>query len=490
MIAGVVGGIAGARMGQSLAPNAQQGSPNASALSSLVQMLSRVQQQGPPRIMGATGTVMEGRTEGMTARQMTAALHGASPAGSITGESAATPALSDLAATAQQAAEALRSLARSKGDGTTPSMAGQAAPPIQTGQPPEEPPRQASPAELAHRGNVMRAGEQRALRDPVAYSNLIQSPPRPQLAANLGNKLLRAEMAGPQSAGGYSTLIPPPPAPGTLPAGPAKPPEIDIKSMVGQDAAQYGAAAQTSRLAQGGVAATAGGEMAAFAGSLLKGATSVIGLTVAAIAAVKGIKAMGEAAVEAQRQYAPFHGGLATQMAKSDIQQINQQRQYAQATGGSAALMTQSQRGLREQWEPLSEDLGTITNLLTTGLIEVGTVTATIAKTAMGVARPLLKWLEKEAAKEAGGAGIPMQDFLRAVRDNGFTTGGGGAFGNRANMPKHPPMGLHAAAPVAAHANIAPGRVGGARDRGIQNSAIPKSSFAGGDDAFGGDVTL
>ena len=112
-------------------------------------------------------------------------------------------------------------------------------------------------------------------------------------------------------------------------------------------------------------AVRAGGTLAAAAGGpagLAVGAVALLGT--AALAATKKIKDFADATLESQRELARFEGKIASVFARLDRQEAILAARTAAGTSGSTQLLGEQMMALRDEWQPMREDLATLKNLM------------------------------------------------------------------------------------------------------------------------------
>ena len=136
----------------------------------------------------------------------------------------------------------------------------------------------------------------------------------------------------------------------------------------GAAAAGGGAAAATGAVAAGAGLTVASGPAAPIVGTIV-----AMGLlTTAAVSAVKGIKEFGESVIESNRELARWSPEIARTIMMSDRQNMMLAANDARATGGSLSMAGGQVASLKENWQPLSNLMGTIKNVGVGTLAAVG----------------------------------------------------------------------------------------------------------------------
>ena len=156
----------------------------------------------------------------------------------------------------------------------------------------------------------------------------------------------------------------------------------------------------------GEIAEGAAGTATSLGGIALAGVevvTKFVGLTIA-------LKDFGDDMVEANRHFAQWNGNLAVANARYDIQSIRLEQETANASGGSATMVTNEQMDLRDQFQPIAEDLQTLKNLGTTTVVEIAKCMTGVLDILDAVFGPLLRGLEKYLS--SGEANLPMADLF------------------------------------------------------------------------------
>ncbi len=190
-----------------------------------------------------------------------------------------------------------------------------------------------------------------------------------------------------------------------IPAGAGKLGDVVNAGKFGQTGAEMeaagkagGAAAGVEELAAGAAAGPGGIAMA-----VGEAAIKFVGLTIT-------LKDFGESIVEANRHLGQWNGQLSVATAKFDIQSIRLEQQTAHATGGTASFETEQTMSLRDEFQPIAEDLAILKNIGATVVVEIARVMTGILAAVDALVGPLLHGIDKYMSQ--GDFQQPMADLV------------------------------------------------------------------------------
>ena len=197
-------------------------------------------------------------------------------------------------------------------------------------------------------------------------------------------------------------------------------PQMGDLAKAGMGAAKAGAGGTEGAVVQvAGEVAEVGEALALLSNPITLTAVAVGETALAFLGITQGIVDFGEAAVEANKHLGQWSGTLAIANAKYDIQTTRLEQQTAAATGGSASVVTESQMSLREEFQPVAEDLQIIKNLCSTAVIDFGRLLAQILRGVDLVVGPLLRAIDW-AMGQGKTVDLPMKSLFDFFRSQNF----------------------------------------------------------------------
>ena len=166
-----------------------------------------------------------------------------------------------------------------------------------------------------------------------------------------------------------------------------------------------GSAEGAGGLAEG--AAAAGGSLLGVAAAGFEIAAKFVSVTIA-------LKDYGDSMVEANRHLGRWNGNLAVANARYDIQSIQLERQTAHNTGGSATMVTDMQMELRDQFQPIAEDLQILKNVATSVVIEIAKDMTAVLRLFDKIVGPLLHLIDHSL--QSGEHNLPIADLFSFLK--------------------------------------------------------------------------
>jgi hypothetical protein len=192
-----------------------------------------------------------------------------------------------------------------------------------------------------------------------------------------------------------------------------------------------------------GIAATAGKTGAEEMATAMGAAAGAVGGFVVASAAVgielisveKGLQAFTQGVVDGNEHLRKWNGELAVAQARLEVGDIKREIHTAGATGSTAASAATELNNLKDEFQPLSEGISNVVNLLAGAAADVGILVTWVIRfgTVIGPLLEFLNWSVKPKPSEAPLKGL--MDMLQARMGNAGNFVPAAKVGARAQRP-------------------------------------------------------
>ena len=155
--------------------------------------------------------------------------------------------------------------------------------------------------------------------------------------------------------------------------------------------------------------------LAKAAGTAVGFATATVGAVTTVLSATEALKAFGQSVVDGNRDLAKWNGQLAVAQARADIGAIQREQHMARATGGTATMAVTEMGKLSAEFQPIAEDLASLTNLTAAAAIEVGRLLTGVLKGLHSITGPIIRLVEFIVGKGAT-TDLPIASLLNYMK--------------------------------------------------------------------------